>query len=726
MFSLSRTPMFCAAACIAVGTTAYAADVDQAPITQFSPTVVTGQVPLSADGLLNLDTPVTTGSRLGLTARETPASITVVDRHTIEERGAQNTQEILQSVPGVTAHDAPGSVGVSYRGFSSGSISQLFNGINVQYSIAARPVDSWIYDRVEVIGGPSSFLFGAGAVGGTINYVTKLAERQDFTEGRLRLGSYGLREASVGLNRHVAGDGQGGGNHYFRMDVNRRDADGWTDGTHQRATQLATSLLSDFGSGVRHTLAYEYQKESVTRPYWGTPLLNPVAGRARIDDSIRFKNYNSEDGRYDQQVHWLRSITEWNVSDALQLSNTFYLYNAQRNYRNVENYRYAPDNQSVIRSGTLLQRHDHRMVGDRVEGTYQSMMFGRRSDWSFGADVSVNKQTRFPNSLSPVVSTVDPYHFDTEYFYDIPGMRRGYRPDRQNKVTTTALYLENRTFLVPDVQLVSALRHERIRLDLTNRREVTATTPSSYQRSYSPTTGRLALMWNVTPTLNTYVQYATAADPPSGILSTASFADVRNNSELTSGRQAEVGAKLDFWEGKGNATLALYHIKRKNIATQDPNNSTLTEQVGEQSSRGVELGVGVQPTARFSVQGNVTYVDAQYDEFMQSGQSLKGKTPTNTPSVVANVWASYAFTPTVQGSVGVRHVSRVFADASNTIHWPSYTLLDVALAWQFDPRMRVVGRVRNVTDEVYAANVSTTRAYLGAPRTADLTLQVRF
>lgn len=695
-----------------------------APATTLAPVTVSGQI--ATDGLLDLDTPVQTGSRLGLSVRETPASVSVVDRATIDDRGAQNTQEILRAIPGITAHDAPGSIGVSYRGFSGSSLSQLFNGINVQYTIAARPVDSWIYDRVEAIGGPSSFLFGAGAVGGTINYVTKLPERGNFAEGRVRLGTQDLRETSVGLNRHLWGDGSGGGNHYFRIDANHRDTDGWVDGVRSRATQLATSLLSDMGGGVRHTLAYEYQKENVTRPYWGTPLLNPVEGRARIDDAVRFKNYNSRDGHYGQQVHWLRSLTQWQVSDALQLSNTFYLYNAQRNYRNVETYRYTPDNQAVIRSATLLQRHDQRVFGNRVEGQYASSLFGLRSEWSFGGDFSVNRQTRFPNSLSGVVSTVDPYHFDTEYFYDIPGMSRGYRPDRDNKVTTTALYLENRTHVLPSVQVVSALRHERIRLDLTNRRDITAASPASFQRNYRPTTGRLALMWNVTPSLNAYVQYATAADPPSGVLSTASFADVRNNSELTRGEQYEIGTKLDFWEGKGNATLALYHIKRKNIASQDPNNSLLTVLVGEQSSRGVELAVGVQPTARLSLQGNISYVDAQYDDFRQGGVSLAGKRPTNTPSVVANAWVSYALSQEVTASAGLRHVGRAYANTRNTVYWPSYTLLDLALAWQINPQARMVGRVRNVTDKVYAANVGTGSAYLGAPRTADLTLQYRF
>ncbi|WP_198088696.1 TonB-dependent siderophore receptor [Variovorax sp. E3] len=697
----------------------------QQPAVHALPQVEVADDALAPNGRLDLDTPSDTASRLGLTPRETPASVTVVNRAVIDARGAQNTQEILRAIPGVTAHDAPGNIGVSYRGFGSNSIAQLFNGINVQYSIAARPVDSWIYDRVEAIGGPSSFLFGSGALGGSINYITKVAERSDFAEAQLRLGTQNLREASFGLNRRIAGDG-GAGSHYARIDVNRREADGWTDGTRGKSTQLAASLVSDFGGGVKHTLAYEYQDEQVDRPYWGTPALNPVAGTLRIDRATRFKNYNSADGIYAQRVQWLRSVTEWQASDALQFKNTFYAYDALRDYRNVESYRYNAANTAVIRSGALLQRHDQDVVGNRVEGVYRGQLGGWKSDWSFGLDFSVNRQTRFPNSLPAVVSTVNPYVFTTEQFFDVRGMVPGFRPDRSNKVSTTALYLENRTALQPSLHLVTALRHERIDLDVVNRRTVDAANPASFQRGYQPTTGRVGLVWDFAPGANLYAQYATAADPPSGVLSTASFADVRNNSELTTGRQIEVGSKLDFWQGKGTATLAAYSIRRRNIASQDPNNSALTVLVGEQSSKGVELAVGLQPTPQWSLQGNLAYVDARYENFTQSGVSLAGRTPTNTPAVVANLWASYAITPRLQASAGLRHVGKVYADAANTINWPAYTLLDLGLSWKLNRSVTVVGRIRNATNRVYAANVGATFAYLGAPRTADVALRVAF
>lgn len=694
------------------------------PLTPTLPTVEVSDA-TQAPGLLPLDTPVETGSRLGLTPRETPASVTVVDRATLEARGAQNTQEALRAIAGVTAHDAPGNIGVSYRGFSSGSIAQLFNGINVQYSIAARPVDSWIYDRVEAIGGPSSFLFGSGAVGGSINYLTKTPERSDFAEGQVRVGAYGLKEVSLGLNRRLGASDGTPARHHARLDFNHRDAGSWVRGTETRATQLAASLLSDLGGGATHLLAYEWQHEHVDRPYWGTPLRTPAVGRLGVDPGTRFQNYNSTDGLYAQRVQWLRSVTQWQATPTLQFTNTLYAYDALRDYRNVETYRFNAANTQVARSGVLLQRHDHQVVGERLEGRQQGTLLGRRSDWAFGLDVNVNRQTRFPNSLSGTVNTTDPYDPVVERFFDVPGMAPGFHADRTNKATTAAVYLENRTALVPRLHLVTALRHERISLDLTNRRAVTAALPAAFSRSYQPTTGRMGLVWGIVPGANLYAQYATAADPPSGVLSTASFADVINNSRLTSGRQAEVGGKLDFWDGKGTATLALYKITRSNIATQDPDRPGVTVLVGEQSARGAEIGVGLRPSPRWQVQANLTHVDAQYEQFVQGGVSLAGKTPTNTPATVANLWLAYALTPTLQASAGVRHVGKVYADVANTQWWPSYTLLDLGLAWKLNPTTTLTGRVRNATDRVYAANVGS-QAYLGAPRTLDVALHVAF
>jgi len=685
--------------------------------------------------LLLLDVVATTASRLGLTPRETPASVTIVDRAMIEQRGATDTQEILKSVPGMLAASPPGSAGsVSYRGFGASSLTQMFNGITVQYdAVAARPVDSWIYDRVEVVGGPSTFLFGAGAVGGSINNISKIASRAgDFTEARASYGSYASSQISLGFNRRLgAADGV---KNYVRADVNRSNSNGYVDGNKREAWTGAFSLLTDITPDLSHTLALEYQNENVDRPYWGTPLLNPasgaIVGNGRIDAGTRFKNYNSADGVYEQTVRWARSIIDFRVNDKTTLRNTFYHYDALRDFRNVEVYKFAnASNASVLRSSPLLQRHDQAVNGERFELMHQSSLAGMQSDWAAGFDYSINKQTRFPRSGN-FTSTVNPYNFATEQFFNIPGMAPIYTPQRTNKVETLAFFVENRTKLSQQLSLVTGLRHDNINLGVTNHRTISPTDPAFFERTYRPTTGRVGLVFDITPTSNVYVQYSTAADPPAGILTTASLSNVRDF-DLTTGKQVEVGSKFDFLNGRGSATMAAYKIVRKNLAVTDPSNINATLAVGQQSSQGIELAASLLVTDKLTAQANFSIVDAQYDRFTESvsgvAVSRAGNTPINTPDRVANTWLNYQITPQLQAGVDARYVSARFGDTANTFGDAAYTLFGAFASYQLPKQGTLTARVRNLTDKVYAASItSTPMFYLGAPRTFEVAWQTSF
>lgn len=676
---------------------------------------------------LLLDVPSVTGSRLGLTPRETPATVVVIDRDAIEQRGATNTQEILKGVPGMLAASPPGSAGsVTYRGFGASSLTQMFNGITVQYdAIAARPVDSWIYDRVEVIGGPSTFLFGAGAVGGSINNITKLASRAgDFTQLRAGYASYDTSQLALGFNRRL-GDGDGVKN-YLRADINRSHSNGYVDGNQRESWTSAFSLLTDFTPNLSHTLALEYQKEDVDRPYWGTPLLNPTTGAGRIAPDTRFKNYNTADGVYEQTVKWARSILDYRFDDATSIRNTFYHYDALRDYRNVEVYKFNAANTAVVRSSPLLQRHDQELNGDRVEFAHKAELAGMPSDWAGGLDYSVNKQTRFPLSLTLNVSTVNPYNFATESFFNIPGMVPGFVPDKTNRVETVALFVENKTNLSKQLSLVTGLRHERIDLEVTNHKTATATNPAHFERIYNPTTGRIGLVYDFTPTANMYVQYSTAADPPAGILTTATFTQVRDF-DLTTGKQVEVGSKFDFLEGRGSATAAAYKIVRKNLSMTDPNNTTLTIPIGQQSTRGIELAALFKFTNHLTAQGNVSMIDAQYDKFFEGTVSRAGNTPVNTPDRIANAWLTYKITPELQAGVDARYVSSRFGNAANTVSDSAYTLYGAFASYKLPKYGSLTARVRNLTDKVYAESVTgTPMFYLGAPRSFELAWQSEF
>ncbi|MEG0637025.1 MAG: TonB-dependent siderophore receptor, partial [Pseudomonas sp.] len=239
-----------------------------------------------------------------------------------------------------------------------------------------------------------SRLHGAGAVGGSINYITKLASRdQQIIDGRVRYGSFDDAEVAFGINQALASN-PADARHFMRLDFSRSQGNGYIDRNQRNTDSLAFSVLSDLAPNLTHTLALEYQEDHEDSPYWGSPIL-PGRSTMKIDKSRRFENYNVADGRYEQRVRWLRSILDYQLSDSTSVQNTLYHYNAQRDYRNVERYSYTA-NGKVQRSSPYLQSHDQNLLGDRIELRHDNTLFGFASQWSLGLEYSRMRQTLYP------------------------------------------------------------------------------------------------------------------------------------------------------------------------------------------------------------------------------------------------------------------------------------------------------------------------------------------
>ncbi|WP_449432217.1 TonB-dependent receptor [Pseudomonas putida] len=676
---------------------------------------------------VQLDEPIRTGSRLGLTARETPASVSVSDRRIIEEGGAKDSQDVINAMTGVNASANPGFGGfVSYRGFTQNQVTQLYNGINLGYSSATRPVDAWVLDRVELLGGPSSFLHGAGAVGGSINYISKLASRdQQIIDGRVRYGSFDDSQVAFGINQALASN-PADARHFVRLDYSHDDGNGYIDRNQRHSDSLAFSLLSDLTPSLTHTLALEYQEDSEHSPYWGSPIL-PGRSTMKIDKSRRFENYNVADGRYEQRVRWLRSILDYQVSDRTSVQNTLYHYSAQRDYRNLERYSYTGAGK-VLRASPYLQRHDQNVLGDRIELRHDNTLFSLASQWSLGLDYSRMRQTLYPTSGS-YSDVVDPDHFDPGSFDDIPGVNGGLTKQRRHEVSNRAVFAENRLQLTDRLALLTALRYDYLDMQVSNYGAVTPTSPAFFERRWEPLSGRIGLTYTLTPSASVYAQYSTAADLPAGSLAAATYSNV-GLFDLSKGEQWELGSKFDFLDGRGAATVALYQIVRKDFAVRDSNNANLTVQAGQQTSRGIELSGRLQVTPKLSAEANYAYVDAQYDEFNEAvngvSVSRKGNAPVNVPANVGNLWLTYSFTSAWAAGVDARYVGSVYADNANSLQAPSYALYGAFARYRLDEHTTVTGRVRNLTDEVYAKQAYNTQYYMGAPRTFEVAVDMRF
>jgi iron complex outermembrane receptor protein len=273
------------------------------------------------------------------------------------------------------------------------------------------------------------------------------------------------------------------------------------------------------------------------------------------------------------------------------------------------------------------------------------------------------------------------------------------------------------------LSLLTGLRYDAIDLEVTNHRAITASNPRHVKRSWEPVTGRIGLTYQFIPQANVYVQYSTAAEQPS---STTQVFDV------STGKQWEVGSKFDYLDGRGSATVAAYKIERKDFAVTDPQDPTNSIPVGAQSSKGIELASSLRVTPKLLVEGNYAWVDAEYEDFNEktaSGAvvSRKGNTPTNVPKQVGNLWLTYDFAEDWQGGVDARYVASVYADNANTLTVPAYTLFGTFLTYKVDQHTSVTGRVRNLTNEVYAEFAHVSPAYyLGSPRTFELAVQTKF
>ncbi len=670
------------------------------------------------------DAPVGTGSRLGLSIAQTPATVISIDREALEARGARTTQDALTAIPGLVVASPPGhGNAVTWRGFSGGQISQLFNGIDVKYAtIAARPVDAWIYDRIEAVGGPSSFLYGAGAVGGSINYITRLASLDaDGLQWMASAGSHGSGTLAGGVNRLLGGPGA---SNALRLDVAYSNTDGWIDRNDRSSLTAAASLRTRVSDSASHTLAVEYQKEDSERPYWGTPALLGNGGRLRTVPGTEHRNYNVSDGYYGQEVMWLRSLVEWQPSDRVTIANTLYHYDALRDYRNVETYAFNAARDRVIRSDTLLQRHDQQVYGNRLDWSWDGQLGELPSRWTAGLDISLNRQSRFPLSISGIVDEVPLDSVTPGRFLDVPGMSLSHSPDRTNRLHTQAVTAENITWFSDKLSLLTSLRHERIGLDVANHRAATPTNPARYTHDYASTTGRTGLNFEWAPQRSVYLQYSTAADPPAGVLSTANFTTLRDF-DLSTGRQMELGSKLAFLDGRANARMAAYRIVRTNLAIADPDHPGQTLPVGQQSSRGLEFALTVTPTEGLSIDANMAWVDPTLDEYYENVArvpvSRQGNRPANTPTRVANLWVDQTFSSRWSAGTDLRAVSSRYANAANTVATSGFVTFGAYLRWTPSAVGTLTLRGRNLGDATYVAHaIGTKMVYLGEPRSFEI------
>jgi len=663
---------------------------------------------------LNLNTIADTGSRLGTSMKETPASIEVVDQSNMQARGKRTVVEALEGVTGVTASLRPGaSAAMQGRGFAENSFAILYDGIRVASTTAAmRVYDSFAFERIEILRGAAGIIAGEGSVGGAINHIRKLPSRAE--QPIDVLASFGTH------NSFRIGAGAGGAiSNTFsgRIDAVSNTAPADVVGNKNKYQHVVGSLRWDINRDLNMIFAVDVLRNDVDNAYWGTPLIN-----GRLDASLRNVNYNNiDDNVHKDDVTWLTWKTNLNLGD-WSLLNTAWHYQADRDWKNTYRFAYFP---ATVAAPAQVRRqwfedlaYDHEFFGNRIEAKWSGKFGEQPAKFSSGVEIG---KTNFLSPRGATTGTsqfVDPFNpVNVSFFsFNNQGRNRLVSVDQLQK----SFFAEGQITFAKDWNLIGGLRRDLLDFDYQDRRP---TSFVEYAKAFRPTTGRLALLWNATSTGNAYLQYATGTESRFAAFFLSS-ADI--TFDLTRAAQIEAGWKQTFADGTGEWTAAIYRLVKDKIPFVDPA-TNITNALGKQSARGVELAGAYRFTSLFAVDANMALVDPQYDKFAGGGVSFAGKTPPNVPKRVGNLTLTYSPFLKTRFMTTVRHVGKFYANDANTIELPAATTLEMAVHHRLSSGFDIGLRVRNITDKFYASWATDANYVIVAPkRNVEITFRARF
>ncbi|WP_230481566.1 TonB-dependent receptor [Sphingomonas sp. Leaf21] len=688
------------------------------------------------------DTPVTAASRLPLTIRETPATVEILSQDDLQRRGVRTAREAFDQVVGAIAGNVPGNPAVvSMRGFAGNTVSILQDGVRLAAStVAQRDSNIWHYDRIEVLKGPASVLYGEGALAGVINKVTRkpvLGERR--LDMLLSGGSFGTTFAAAGVNLPVSPVVA------VRADASYQRSDSLYDVDHNASLSAGLTASALYRPSDRLSLlfAVDHFEDRYDATYQGLLLIPARYALAPsdavrtssglvADRSLRRRNYNPRGAWSGADETTIRSRLDWAIGDGWTLAVDLTGYTARRAFLLADTQSFLapsarfPD--GGIRQSYQDFRHDQRFWNVRGAVGRDGRIAGLRHRFTLGAEYNdtdfTSLRQQAPAGALPDVDLRDPGVIAVPAS---PSVFTSGNVTFDSRLRQSAVFAEDAVNLTAKWLIVGGVRWDHIALDRATIQNVGGATDRNAPR-FDPVSWRAGTSWAATTGLTLYAQYTTAVSPVSSIL-LASIANSRFR--LTHGRAVEAGFKLTGWAGRASLTGAAYRIVQTDILTRDPVNPSLSVQGGRQSSRGVEMTGQVTPVPPLTLSAGASYTDARYDQLAETIGGVRfdrsGNRPINIPDTTLYAAASYRLAPGVTLGGTVREAGGFYTDTANSIYVTGHTLLDASLSLPVSPGMTLTLRGRNLTNRFYGeySGYPATNIYIGAPRSFEVALAAR-
>ena len=626
--------------------------------------------------------------------QDIPQAINVVPAQVIRDQAPRNLDDALANVSGITQGNNFGGTAdtVMKRGFGDnrdGSIMR--DGMPV---VQGRALNAST-ERVEVLKGPASLLYGIQDPGGVINVVSKRPQLEQYNALTVRGSSYGSGKNGSGGGFDSTG-ALGDSNFAYRLIADHEDEDYWRNYGVHRETLIAPSLAW-LGEDTQVVLAYEH-REFLSPFDRGTAFGNDghplnIPATRRLDEP-----FNDMQGRSDLY----RLEVDHQLADDWKLHLG---YSVNRETYDASQVRVTGIN---TRNGTLTRSIDgtqgamsrDQFVTLSLAGNVQ--LAGMQHDLLFGVDHEDRKIYRadlIRQTPKSVFSYLNPV-----YGREVEGTTvRASDSDQTDKLRTDAVFLQDALHLDDHWILVAGGRFQQYDQYAGRGRPFKANTDISGQ-TWVPHAG---IVYKVDEQLSFYGSYSESFKPNSTIAPLAGNVVLDSAIAPEEGKSWELGAKLDV-PGRITGTLALFDITKRNVLVSNFDSATretVYSNAGEVSSRGVELDLTGQLSERWSLIGSYAFTDAK----VTKDPALEGNRLQNVARHGASLSAVYDFGNLFGGDnlrvgAGARYVGERPGNATNTFDLPSYTVADAFASYETkldEHKVRLQLNVKNLFDKVY-------------------------
>ena len=651
------------------------------------------------------------GAKTDLPVRELPQSIRVVTAQAIDDLGATRLDDVLDQVSGVSRQNNFGGLwdNIAIRGMpghDNTGMSTLLNGFSANRGYNA-PRDLASVESVEFLKGTAAALYGSSEPGGTLNVVSKRPRWMAANEIDLKAGSFGFRRGAFDST------GPLGESFAYRLNVAYEERDGFRDFVGSRRDLLAPAFTWKLGADTVLDYRGEFTRVSV-------PLDRGVVAVGDRPDALPRERFLGEPGDGDitltNERHQLMLSHEWNAAWRSRVGLSYL-------DTSLDGYTTQPTGTPAT-NGVQTRQYYHRDYNSE-DTALQAELQGTIATGDVAHELLFGMET-YRYRMDSVARSGGPIPIDLfDPVYGQPRPALGLNTSTVERQRNAALYVQDAITLAPAWRLLAGLRFDRFDQSLENRR--TARTVDQAPTATSP---RVGISWLPDARWTVYANAGRSFRP-----NTADGAG--NTFDPEEGVASEAGAKWENAARSLGATVAVFHIRKRNVLTPDPADPTRSIAAGEVRSQGVEVDVAGHLTAHWRLSANLAYTDVAVteDERLAVGSPLR-----NVPRFTASALAGYEDTlPNGQDysvAAGVTHVgerlgevyTQAEADAGRPgFKLPAYTTARLSARWSVTPRTRLVADIDNLFDATYYAS-SYSRLWVmpGAPRTISIGLQTRF